>query len=921
MPAHRPQPWSPYTLWRAIGAPRRTLPLLLGVAALFAARAQSATLALPFDEDWQSEVQGAWTLSPDPRDLLAARHPAAPSAKAAFALHRRSVRVPDDWQGPVTLALYCSDDYSGVAPNPWPEGLRGRGFQGHRFKQVLIDAAVVWSADVADAPAVGTPPLIEIPLAVTAGQTFQLGLLVYDAEASETILPEDFFHGAEGQKDRAAAPDAFHFGTTVYWGDLQLFDTAGKPVPGRRPSEAVVIKRHAERWPLAPQAPGWPGDRVRLTVDDAAALPPEGFPLHFGIPFPPGKVHSLEAFRLQMPNGDALYCQKLPVALWPDESFRWVMVDLPATPAIEAVDLVFKKDSAAAPKTTAAKLDAKAQVLRAGDLAAHFGPGDLLREVTFKGAPVLQGIALGMATQGETIPGSVQMILSAADGAAHSAITLYGNFDGQDRPHGTFEAKIATFDRLPMLRLDLCLINDTGAPLPLQDLTLELALPAAPKECGVLGSPLDDTRRFEHLSATPPTWNGAALPAEGPVYFSFDTMTVVIKHFMERFPKRVAVEDNRLLLALCPAGNAPVVLNPGERLTHEIWLGFGLKDPARFADAVHRPPLLSHPAYFAQTGAVGPWPPLAEDAPLRQRLAAYSGKSWSDMGHALGLRDFTDQPHFTGPGTWSHNYTERLLGYWAAWGLTGDRAWFDRAQAFGAHLLDVAAVHGKTPEGDWAGALRGPGLNHAGPPWPPGLRNAGFAVLYHWTDDTRALQALLGMADYCIRTKPGVNAPGARHHAAPLETLFNAYRASGEATYLDAGAERIAAIKARIDRRRGAWLETFNDPTALRPLPGPAAQLGRALAAWYGLTGDLEAAHAVVALADALREEAPLTALGADAPGVAAVLAAAHDLTGDPAYAAAQDTVRTSWNAAGAPISLYDTLWLVTDAILEAPAQ
>lgn len=881
---------------------------------------RAETLALPFDDAWQPDLQGAWTARLDSRGLLATQHPAVPSTKGSFALHRRTVHVPEDWQGSITLALYCSDDYAGTAPTPWPAGQTGRGFTGHRFKQVLVDTQLVWSADVADAPVSAGPPFISIPLPVNPGQTFQLGLLVYDTEASETVLHSDFYHGPAGETERAGAQDAFAFPTTVYWGDVQLVDAAGAPVPGRRPAEAMVLKRHETRWPMAPAAAGWSESTVRLAVDGAGLLPPEGFPLHFGVPFPPGKVRSLEGFRLQKPNGEALYCQKLPVALWPDESFRWVMVDLPVAPTLEAVDLVFKKDNAKAPRN-AAVLDAKTQVLRAGDLVAAFGPGDPLHGVTVKSVPVLRSMTFAVTADGDRTPGTVQMIFTAAEGAAHSAITLLGSFEAKQHAYGNFSAQLATFERLPMLRLDFHFVNNTGAPLPLKSLEIALQLPAIPKDCAVNGTPMDVSRDFAHLSATPPALEGSPLDLEGPVYFTCDGLTAVVKDILARYPNRVTVQGDRLVLSLCSAEASPVVLNPGEQVSHEIWLGFGLQDPARFAAAVQRPPLLNNARYICRSGAVGPWADrLADDAPLRARLAAYDGKNWQAMGHALGLRDFTDQLHFSGPAAWAHNYTERLLGYWTAWCLTGDRAWYDRALACSNHLLDVAIVNGKTPEGDWAGALRGPGANHAGPPWPPGLRNTGFEQLYHWTEATQALQAEVDMADYVIRSKAGLNTTSARHHAAPLESILTAFRETGQADYQTAGTVRLAAINALLDRRRGVWLETYNDPTAPRTLPGPAGQLGRVLYAWYRETGDVEAAQSVVALADGFLEEADLTTLGLDAPGIAALLADAHDLTGDDAYAKAAETVRDAWNAAGAPVSVYDTLWLVTDAVLGGDA-
>lgn len=881
--------------------------LCAAALACAASGAAAQTLALPLDDAWEARAEGAWRVAIDGRHLAAMRHPDAPSARGGYALLQRAARVPETWQGPVDLVVYCADDHHGVPPPGCPPGIAATVLPGRRFKQVLVDAAVVWNADVADPVAPGTPAPVRVRIPVAPGQTFQIGLMVYDAEGVDPPRPGD----AHCPPRAADAPPP-GFPTAVYWGDAQLVAGEAAPVPGARPAEALVARRHAARWPTPPEAAArFEGDGTVFRLD-APEIPKPGFPVRAGIPLPPGRVRAAADFRLRGPGGAALAARKTPLGRWPDDSWQWALIEFTAAPGMDSVALRFERDPARPPAVGRAAWNNGEVEVRAGELRMSAGAGDPVRAIALRGNPMLGALSLALETGGTLAPGTAEEP-SVVAGDLAGPLVWGGGFDGPRAAQGRFTLSVAPHGDLPILRVDVALVNDTGAPLPVQGLTLEFALPAPPARAAHAGEALPASGSLFQADARRLLLDGAprAVPP-GPQAFTLDKVSLALPDFRERHPKRIAWDADALRIDLCAAPDQPVILPPGDRMAHTLWIGFGLEDPAAFARCAQFSPLPVNRDYALATGAWGALPALPDSHPLLRALAAHAGLEAGAPALGDGVRHHPAQPHFAGPGHWANNFTERLHGLWVAWALTGDRRWHDRARAFGAHLLDVALPQAGAP-GFPPGAMRGPGPDHGGPAWPPAQRSTGLESAWRHTGEEAYRAAADRLAAHCAGDAPGRDSPGARHHAAPLETLGNAYAATGDPALLDAAAPAIDAIWARIDRRRGAWPEAHASWSARATDPWHAAQLARALLRWYGETGDIEAAQAVAALADAARWEGGLEADGPRTIGALALLAMAHDLTGDAGHA---DTLRAGvarWLAAGAPVSPFDTLWMIEE--------
>jgi hypothetical protein len=303
----------------------------------------------------------------------------------------------------------------------------------------------------------------------------------------------------------------------------------------------------------------------------------------------------------------------------------------------------------------------------------------------------------------------------------------------------------------------------------------------------------------------------------------------------------------------------------------------------------------------------------------------YQGRDWEALGHRYGVRTFPDSPYFASPSHWSNNYYNRTHGAWAAWLATGDAEWRQRAVELCRHIHDVAIVHSPVPGKDWLGALHGPGANHVPGPWSPTLRTRGLWLYHVLTGAPESEQAFLGVADFVQRSEAHRQSPSVRDHAGPMDAIVTAYDATREPAWLDEGSKRVSWAWERMDRRRGVWPETHGSMVYRGNVPWMVAQLAGPLYEWYLLTGDVEAAQLVTAMAESMILEntawdAPGTMSGyshnphfsitaAYDPLILPVLFAAYELSGEQRFLDAALAQWRRWEVDEVFDSVFNTFW------------
>lgn len=799
--------------------------------------------------EWQKRSSPPYEVRTDHRNLVAIRHGWAPSKDGDSASIFREVQVPSEWTGPVFLSFYCSDDYEADQGPPAKDSwLTAEGYVGHRFKQILINSSAVWSQDVADPVTRGKSGVYRVPIPAKPGERFLLTALVYDAKGSETILDGDYFHGGKPEKVRNQDPDGFKFGGTVWWGDF-VMGQEGEDVPGGvLPSWETTDRIHKDRWPVPGMGKGAMGFPIALTVTATQELPSVGFPCTWGVPFGEGRIGTAQELRASGCAIDATCTGK-----WSDDSLQWASLDLIARKQGQVVKLSKTKAGGTEKGEGIARETEGGVVLRGSPINSLGFRDGLLGDVVVKGKSAVVGGRVECDFGKGLQKAEWEEPKLARNGKVRADIERIGHLSTEETKLATIHAVFSAFSELPYLRITIRILNDTQTPLNVSALRLFLTLP---HEIVTGETPLGDLKQGSELLQTSydtVSVDGKKVATAGPMFVKAGSVTAVIKRFRERFPRAFAVKGSEIVLDCMAGGATPVKLTSGETSTHEIWLALGDIAPVLFSEAVEHPPILTNPEYYCSTGVLGPAATHSHVEVLRNLVRQqYGGKSWGELGHHYGLRDFPDSPYYGGLPEWQNNYYEKMLGSWSEWFMSGEYEWAERAGDVCAHILDTAVVHSTVPGQDWLGAMHGPGKNHVAGPWAPTLRTAGLAVQYRMTGDNAYRDAFLGVADYCVRSKSGLSGDSSRVYAGPLDALCTAYMETGEPQFLDEGAARVEAILGQLEHRRGAWPEKHGSAVYFGNVPWMLAQVARPLYLWYRLTGDVRAARAVVAMADSI---------------------------------------------------------------------
>ncbi|OHB77856.1 MAG: hypothetical protein A2W31_11820 [Planctomycetes bacterium RBG_16_64_10] len=504
---------------------------------------------------------------------------------------------------------------------------------------------------------------------------------------------------------------------------------------------------------------------------------------------------------------------------------------------------------------------------------------------------------------------------------------------------GRFTFRLGAHAGLAALRTSIRIYNDTkpdpfknsvdDRPLEVTDLALIGTLPgrtggdvrfgradgAVIETAGVGVELRQDTA--DHFAVTSGTtvvadgqhaqgWIAAASPA-GCVQASW-------WRFWQQAPKSLSVDGETMTVGLFAATQAMPAYRPryGEAKRHDIGLNFSSVMPddatmVALGKLADEPPRLFDGPWFCQSGAVDVLDPeWARDIP---ELAAWIAKSYggvtsADVGNRhWGPRDFGDFPY--NPPMWRNGYYARILGAVHLGLALGDPRWLERSFEMARHSADVDTVHIRPGHADWAQwngmtcALGADHSSHGGNARWSAFMAADQLMLHYWlTGDPDSQTDAMAGADFLLRLMPGVGSLGVREGTRPMLCLLRAWQATGDARYL-AGAgkycDREFLARNAMDWRRGTYVCPLYENLRIISA-GQDAMYADVVYQMYRLTGDLDYAHVVVAIADSVYAEAMLpqeTSLGDFIfyprygrnswyfPQMAVLFCQAYDLTGD----------------------------------------
>jgi len=880
----------------------------------------SHALSLSFSDShsWHISAEKPWWALVDIRDMLNLFHPLVISETGRSAGAYREVTIPYDWKPPFALRFFCADDYFADADNHQPGQLGTESFFGHRFKQVLIDDEVVWERDVGDENTHGSETTFRVDITsyVEPGKPFRLTFRVLDKVSTLERNENDvwFIGGvwyAQGD-GKTEEPPRFH--TAVWFADAVIGERDSVAVfpPGRRPHEVVVEKRHHSRLPLSPRGHQMPSP-ARLKLVTPAVIPQYGFPITCGIPMPPGVLKDVHSLRLFDSKDNEIPVQSRTTGLWPDGSVRWLLLNTIAPPDAEdgaEFRLHFNEGVSQKPDIPI-KIEPNSQQITVDTGAIHIRLGanpEILIDAIFitgKQQPAMTNLKPQMSVLIQDKPTPVyakcQQIEVKEDGPVAVCIEIHGSLDTIEQHVGRFLFRLYAYTGLPTIQTHFRIFNDVkpenyngtiaDAPLDVTKLALIASVPEEilgkatvgvigdkpiASDSGVLSILQEDAEHFTAFADDATPFDGRR--AQGWIAISGNNggLQASVWRFWQQYPKSLKVNENVLQVGLFTPSKEMPVYKPrfGEAKRHDLWFTFTdeqADDETNITLGLlaDEPPRLFDGKWFCLSGGISLMDAdFYNNEPMLQRYITdnYGDVSSERVTGHFGIRDFGDMPYGS-EGQWRNGYWAIIQGA-LNWGLaSGDRRWLERSFEIARHIADVDTVHippGHPDWDQWNGVTCAIGFDHSvhgGHATWPAFQIGESLILHYWmTGDLDSLEAAVSNADYLIRSNSGLGSTEARSQARPMLTLLRTWQATGDNRYREA-ANRYLNLKFQaekvIDWRRGAYIQpTYNNWRCISA--GLDSMYGINVYEYYRLTGDLDAAQLVIAIADSIYAESML---------------------------------------------------------------
>jgi len=181
--------------------------------------------------------------------------------------------------------------------------------------------------------------------------------------------------------------------------------------------------------------------------------------------------------------------------------------------------------------------------------------------------------------------------------------------------------------------------------------------------------------------------------------------------------------------------------------------------------------------------------------------------------------------------------------------LGGRRDWFDYAEAYQGHFMDIDICH-YSPDPAFIGASYGISPYHTGAPAVSAeCAAAGLFLLYYLTGDPDARTAAVGIADWLQATNLGLGQGSGRAVGWPLRSLAVAYENTGDPRYLESCKQLAAYAVQSLESRRGFFSEmpaTWNYRGGVSTMN---AILASGLMHYWRISGDAAAGRACANIA------------------------------------------------------------------------
>jgi hypothetical protein len=891
----------------------------LMIAALSVFGVMDSPIVLSPADTWEFTVSEQYEAWVDQRDLLVLYHPWEESVAGGAAMAAREIPAPKDWDGPLRLHFYMTDDYDGQAElmkEDWRGSIR---LPDRRFKQVLVNDAVVWERDVADAEGTAQPARFSVLLPESSG-SLRVAFRLVDKRGSKEIGGDA--KRSIGTTDSIKDDEPWRFMTHLYVGDVALSPADVESIPnGESPARQAVQERSL------PLPMGRPVDfPVRLKVQGGTS---DGFlrPLHCGVPLPRGQFKNVDALRLKNADGQALPFRAAPLNFWDDGSVRWVEIDS----VLSGSDGHVLLDTG---NTPAPRSPHSVHALRLPDGRLALDNGlirvetshdpTLLLAQCIRQDMVLRRLRPALEMDNQACIPKLESLRIRDENPLHATLELRGTLQAGAEKIGDYVFTVAAFANSPYLRMTwrVFATQPGQTQFTAMALTAETTFPSAPtaswaddKQSDAKGVRVH--QRSENLFSVV---NGKEIILDSGNRSSGwlglqqgnQALGVLIRHFAQQHPLALQHEAGLLRMELFAATTETPLHAPheGEAKRHEIWLGLWdqpMTAPDFSAVAAYfvDPPHLFNADYFCATGAQGRAFP--HDNLRFPRLTAFMDTTYDALPesafYSTGIRHWGDQIYNADKQHWRNGYYDRPQGFAAEYLMTGDYRWFRRLEAAAQHAIDIDICHASAEHPNWVGGIHAYyGADHSTEaPWNPCQRIKGLLAYGRITADRVLLEEAVNVGRSAAKFKRAIGATSVRDHAGVLDSLVAAYDESRDPALLEAAGQLAHDAMKRIDPRRGTYPEIHGNVSYRGNVPWMVVQLAEPLFEYYIESGDLDAARAVVGLAESILAENTTRGVDGDVFGyshnphfkktsnyhilIAPILFYAHELTGDEGFA------------------------------------
>jgi len=723
---------------------------------------------------------------------------------------------------------------------------------------------------------------VDISQYVAPGEAFDLTLRLYDKVGSATPLPGDL-HGIMSEEPE---DNRTRFQTIAWWADVTLLN---EPLAQER--------SFADRIQLNPlsETPQVNTGSVEMEINRGDTLPAIPFPIWGGVPFPQGALQNPEGVRLTTADGNNIPVQTKTSSQWiGDGSVQWLDVNFVAPAGVKKVVLHYGAPAASASpfSSVIAKRDGVTVSINSGTivLSVRAGSTALLESFQAIDGPQLGPIRgiLNQQMLGEVY--SHKTLVNNVDieeyGPVRASIALRGQLvDDNGHCFGRFVARLRVWAGSPLLSLTFRIFQDMDEPVAIvHELLLEMDTPPLADIRGAFGEkwhgPLAP-RRLEELELrqeNPQAFkvtgaadleNGEHAPGWMGVQGIADTgetagIACGIRWFWQQAPKTLTVTPDKITLGLFGKrrriewriDDGPTsIMTCGEAKRHSVWLmPFTGEQSTELQQQVQtawdaRPHLLN-PEWFASSNVLG-------------NLAPFPGSNTPEMSQWLdqlvefessqetyGLRDWRDT-------LWCHNDRGRAANALQLHFASGRGEWQDYFEQVMHHNLDIDTIHCSPAHPEWVGALRGFGPYHTtNPPAAHIGSNCQDQYLHHFFTGEPDSREEAELAARWIARQSGNQDRSARYEGWPLAQMSIAYTWTGNDDFLRAAGEFLHFAELYTHPRRGGYDEVHGSFSHRGIVPFMTGYLGYGLIRYHQATGDERAAKLLIALSEAVADEA-----------------------------------------------------------------